>query len=177
MPGKDIGLKDNPLHFRFSPDEKLMYIIAQSQINFSFVLEVHDIDAGAKLNRFTTIGSAMGNARFNVLAPFNSLRVSLTGATDTDIDFGYLPMPGKRLQALLFNTINSSTQQANDLGFPKWVTFNFNEQRTYNYADGRFRKDALYQFRNTDEVLNYDEDGQLYFTSNGKAYLLNAKQR
>lgn len=177
LPGKNIKVSGRAVNLRFSPDERLLYLIQESAFDVSTVIDVFDLQSGVKVQTFNTKNST-GLSLYNVIASFSSLHINLTAGFDAGTDYGYLPMPGKRLQSLLYSEIfNKSPQEVAQLGLPKWVTFDFNEQRTYALTPGRFRLDGSYQFRGSDELLNYDENGELYTSSNGKAYLLKLKAR
>ncbi|HEK22191.1 MAG TPA: hypothetical protein ENO28_17245 [Bacteroidetes bacterium] len=172
MPGTNIPFTNTAIKLRFSPDEKLMYVMEESFRDFSAVIEVYDLDARVKLNDFATSDVTGTGSRFNVIGPFSSLQFNMGSGRDINQTFGYLPLPGKRLQVLLFQA------GANKFGFPKWVVFDFTEQRTYAYAPGTFDQNSgAYAFRDGDELLNYDGEGNLYATSNGKSYLLKTQEQ
>lgn len=179
MPGKNIGKSGSVQFVRFSPDEKTMYLLQRSNLDFSIIIDVFDIDAGVMMHTFTTTNTTGNASLYAVIGAFADIRTNLTGGAHPGTDFGYLPMPGKRLQALLFTSPywGVTTATLTNLGLPEWITFSFAEERTYAYAVGRFRISTQYEFRTTDELLNYDEDGHLYASSNGRAYLLKTKTR
>jgi hypothetical protein len=94
-------------------------------------------------------------------------------------------MPGKKLQIMqyqFYGPYGSDPVEAAKHGFPKWTTLSFTEQRIYAYAPGRCNV-GNYTFGpynrfngpsidNTDQLLNYDEEGNLYMTANGKTVLV-----
>ncbi|MFD2327060.1 hypothetical protein [Mucilaginibacter galii] len=171
MPGTSSPFSNTGVTLRFSPDEKLLYVMEES-VDFTAIIEVYDLDARVKLNDFTTSDRAGTGSKFNVLGPFSSLQFNMGTGRDVNQTFGYLPLPGRRLQVLLFQA------GAQTFGFPKWVVFDFADQRTYAYAPGTFNQSSgTYAFRNGDELLNYDEEGNLYATSNGKSYLLKTQEQ
>jgi hypothetical protein len=161
---------------RFSPEESLFYALETNAITNTF--QIFDLTAPLLLQTFSTDLSGASSV-FDVIAPFSGLKLGL-GEAQPDRSFGYLPLPGKRLQTLLYQS-TSGFNGAGKNSFPKWVVFDFTDQRTYAYAPGKFDQ-GKYVFQPTfylspkstviDAMLNYDEQGNLYSTANGKMTLI-----
>lgn len=173
--------------FAISPDENLLYLLGQNTGTFNKTIEVFDLDVSTKLVAFNTGNSTNGLTQLDVIGPFSKLQLNMGVGTPyaAEAAFGYLPMPGKRLQILLYQYLQINSVGTGNIppqyGFPRWITFDFDQQRSYAYAPGRFNSGG-YVFgltRNTqpvatkeDRLLNYDEEGNLYMTANGKSVLI-----
>lgn len=179
MPGTVLNL-GFALEFRFSAVEGLLYLMQTSfrGADAGAIIDVYDLTTRTKLQTLTTANTTGGASALNVLAPFTSLSIPLTFNTP-ESSFGFLPVPGRRLQVLLYQQVDNSVSQANEKDFPRWITFDFAGERTYAYAPGRFRL-GDYDFRRLgidlkDELLNYDQAGNLYTTANGRTMLIRTK--
>ena len=180
MPGIDIGFSSGIVVLRFSPDENLMYAEKQT-LDGRGAIEVYDLHARIKLYELQPNGSG---SKLSVIAPFSTLPAFILGTfSDPNPSFGFLPMPAKRLQVLFYQTldggfINQPGDVSKQFGFPKWIVLDFDAKRTYAYAPGRFdQNNGAYKFLVNDALLNYDEEGNLYATSNGKAFLIKTQQQ
>lgn len=144
-----------------------MYSVEVS--NATDVIKLYDLSAHIFLQEVhPNFSSSSTITQYDAVAPFSGLQIKLKYGADNS--FGYLPMPGKRLQVLLYQNY----AQGANYGFPKWIVFDFINKRTYAYALGKFQQgdNGQYVFRESDQLLNYDEGGNLYMTGNGISYLL-----
>lgn len=172
MPGVNIPVTGNSNNIRFSPDENLLYIMAPgtSGVGGSMGIRLFDLSIGIQLADLETSNNGSDPAsQYKVISTFAGLKINIP-FNSPDGAFGFLPMPGKRLQVLLFQNYQNGAQN----GFPKWVVFDFTAKRTYAYGLGKFQQgdSGQYTFRANDQLLNTDEAGNLYATSNGISYLL-----
>ncbi|HEK22395.1 MAG TPA: hypothetical protein ENO28_18280 [Bacteroidetes bacterium] len=162
------------IEFRVSADEGLLYLMQESFMGpSSTVIDVYDLPSASKIQTLNA-NTGRGDALYDVLNTFSSLGISLA-FNQPQTAFGYMPMPGRRLQVLMYQQIAGSTSIANNRGFPRWIVLDFQHQRTYAYAQDRFRTGGNSFNKNSqrnDELLNYDEDGNLYATANNRAVLL-----
>ncbi len=191
MPGVSLRAIElgNVSSLRISPDENILYALeAGFAQDATTNIEVFDLQERIRIKQLITVNLRANS--FNVINPFTALQINIGGGSAPDYAFGYLPMPGQRLQVLLYqfiaSTSNTTQNIANQNGFPKWITFNFNEERTYTYAPGRFEQ-GNYIFQPTqrlspkstaiDQLLNYDAAGNLYMTVNGKMALIKTQMK
>ncbi|MET6998689.1 hypothetical protein [Chitinophaga defluvii] len=184
LPAELLPLGTDHRGWRLNPDEKRLYILGFSNIT-GFAIDVYDTESRVKLQRVSFAG---GNDPFTFVGNFPSLKINLSnGNTNSpDLCFGLMPMPGNRLQALLYQYYQypATNELASGRDFPKWTVFDFDSNRTYAYAKGKFDQGAVvfnpstYLFpKNSavDELLNWDEDGHLYMSTNGKKLLIKTK--
>lgn len=186
MPGVEIKLPAVDQHIqgvRFSPDENLLYALTFANITTQGGINVYDLSARMKLDQFQPSTPPVAGGGLNILGPFSSLRVAWN--YEADRNFGLLPMPGRRLQTLqyqFYGPYGGDLAATAKSGFPKWTVVDFSEQRIYAYATGRcnvgnYTFGPYDRFQGpsvsvTDQLLNYDEDGNLYMTANGKSVLV-----
>ncbi len=174
---------------RFSPDENLMYTLESGRAQDGTTnIEIFDLQEQIRINQLITVNKRGGSSVFNVINPFTALQIGLGSGTAPDIAFGFMPMPGQRLQTLLLQFVAGQGTQnvARQNGFPKWITLNFNEARTYAYAPGRFDQGGYVfqptqglspQLADIDQLLNYDSSGNFYMTANGKTALIKTQNK
>jgi hypothetical protein len=174
--------------FRISAEEGIAYFIGRNNNTISFTIEVFDLETRTNLYAFSTNNSNPGTLTFmDVAGALPRLQLLLGLGYQPEAAFGFMPMPGRKLQTLLYQYISGAVigqgteNIASRCGFPRWVVFDFNQERTYAYAPGRFEQGGqLFQpvssltprVSKEDQLLNYDEEGNLYATANGKAVLI-----
>lgn len=175
MPGASVNTSFSPAAFRISPDENLMYVITGTSGSSDMKIELLDLVSKVLLQTVTPKNNGAALTQYAVVAPFATLGISIgQGTVQSEIAYGFMPMPNRRLQTLLYQ----SYMQSAVYGFPKWIVFDFTNERTYAYAMGRFQLGPSneYSLRQIDELLNYDETGNLYTTANGKSYIIKTVQ-
>ncbi len=176
MPGLRLPTKITSQGIRVSPDENLLYVIGDGLSGFG--VDEFNLEVGVLVQDFETLNPTGTLSGYNVIGPFSGLKINFSTSIVASQAFGYLPMPNQRLQTLLFQDIDGSVSGqtgniAEQLNFPKWTVFDFANKRTYAYALGLFQTgNGQYNFGDIDELLNYDEAGNLYMTANGKSYLI-----
>ena len=158
MPG--VIFLPNSTSIRVLPDEHILYSIGNynSVTSLPGIME-YNMNIGVLLQDVEP--PVVGSYDYNSFLPFRDVIAPFSGLkSNLHVAFGYLPMPGRRLQILLQNTW--------------WTVFDFANKRTYAYATGNFQQGAstVYSFGSTDYLLNYDEEGNLYMTSNGVTYFI-----
>lgn len=186
MPGVGLELLSGDQHIqslRFSPEENLLYALTFANATGQGGINIYDLSAKVKLDQFQPNRPAGFGNGLNILGPFSSLRVSWN--YEADRNFGLLPMPGKRLQTMqyqFYGPYGADPVNTAKNGLPKWTVLDFTEQRIYAYALGRcnvgnYAFGPYSRFNGpsvsvADQLLNYDEDGNLYMTANGKTVLV-----
>ena len=180
-PGEQLQYSTTLQGWRLNPDDKMLYVF-----DHSIGIDAYDLESRVKRQTVKPSVGVNGDI-FQFVANFQNTSINFGGGANPDLCFGLMPMPGNRLQALLYQYYNSNgTNIAGAHDFPKWMIFDFKNARTYAYAKGRFDRGS-YVFNPTtylfpkniyvDELLNWDEDGQLYMSANGKKVLLRTKIR
>ncbi len=173
MPGVDISFS-YVMEFRINPSENLLYLMQASYLGGgSTSIDEYDLLSARKTKTLTS-NTGSNETLYDIVNTFSGLGINLA-FNEPATAFGYLPMPGRRLQVLMYQEIGGSVSIANTNNFPRWLVLDFVEERTYLYAQDRFRLGS-YALRKVgqrnDELLNYDEDGNLYTTANGRTTLI-----
>lgn len=131
------------------------------------------------------------------IGPFNGLKVNFAApignSSKPEIAFGFLPKPNRKLIFLLYQYLdgqiigNPGKNISSLVDGPKWMTLDFMEDRSYQYAPGAADITG-YSFEPyaspgkpssifSDEILNYDEEGHLYMTANGRKSIIKTATR
>jgi hypothetical protein len=173
LPGADVDFTLT-VEMRLSPTEDLLYLMQDSFLGGGlFNIEVYDLPSIRKIQTLN-VNTGRGENLYDVITNFQKVGFRLA-FHEPESAYGYLPMPGRRLQVLMYQQINGSVDLANTDGFPRWIVLDFPNQRTYAYSPGRFRigNNAFRKVgQRMDELLNYDEEGHLYTTANGRTSLI-----
>lgn len=174
MPGNPFNLPGYEymgVFYRFSPKEGSLYIQHQYGIQQMAGggnvtgLSLYDLSSLSWMNSFKT-----GGTESEYTGTF-----SATPTAFVDNFIAQLPLPGHRL-------LGFYNPAQNDGKLPQWIVMSFDESRNYRYAPGKCQMGSFYfgpgsKTSWVDEALNYDEEGQLYLTGNGRGKLLKtAKQ-
>lgn len=168
MPGNslDLGYYQTVYGFRIHPEESLLYLVHEYVFSSSIGLvwtkgiSLYNLKTGIKLaNALKTSGGE------EYIGPFTGTPTYMLNNV-----YGLLPIGGQRLAALYGKDLTSS-------GLPLWQIFSFDEQRTYRYATDKAELGSYFFAPTTgnsriDELLNYDEQGHIYSTANGKSQLV-----
>jgi hypothetical protein len=186
MPGIGLQLSSTNKHLqgiRISPEENLLYALTFDNGIGQGGISLYDLSARVKLDQFQPNLPASADNGLDILGAFSSLRISWS--TDPDRCFGFLPMPGKRLQTMqyqFYGPYGADPATTAQYGLPKWTVVDFTEQRIYasapgrcrvgNFAFGPYNRFGGPSVSATDQLLNYDEAGHLYMTANGKTVLV-----
>ena len=186
MPGVGLRLTSSNQHIeglRLSPDETLLYLLTFDSFSGQGGINSYDLSSRVKLDQFQPNPPTNASAVYDILGPFSSLSVNWNAQPDRN--FGFLPMPGKKLQIMqyqFYGPYGADPVETAKHGFPKWTTLSFTEQRIYAYAPGRcnvghYTFGPYDRFKGpsvsvSDQLLNYDEEGNLYMTANGKTVLV-----
>ncbi|AIM35250.1 hypothetical protein KO02_00130 [Sphingobacterium sp. ML3W] len=197
MPGNNFSNAEtqySTTQYRFSPEEGSLYVFStrivliQGEVGFAPGLGIYSLINGLKSKDLVVQDEGrVVPVRFT--GPFNQMRMMLNfnrDPMDTGSGFGYLPMPGQRLQFLFTqyldgSIINKPGNFAKQYGFPKWMVLDFKHEKSYQYAPGPTDV-ADYTFEPyygsvkreglPDELLNYDEEGNLYMSANGRTAIV-----
>ncbi|MET0636071.1 MAG: hypothetical protein ABWZ25_08570 [Chitinophagaceae bacterium] len=186
MPGVGLEMPATDQHIqgiRFSPEENLLYALTFVNTPGQGGVSVYDLSARVKLEQFQPNLPSGAVKPLDILGAFSSLGIFWDSTPDRC--FGFLPMPGKRLQVMqyqFFGPFGANPSETAKNGLPKWTVLDFAEQRIYAYGLGRcnvgnnaFGPYSRYNGATvniTDQLLNYDEEGNLYMTANGKTALV-----
>jgi hypothetical protein len=194
LPGMNGVYIEGPNRFasglRILPDESTLYVLSTESVRVlgnitsvpSFL--VFDLESRLMIKKFNLLPEGPSILPKRYTGPFSNLRINLDVGS-TDGGFGYLPLPGQRLQFLLYQFLDGALATGQGgvdisalVGGPKWMVLDFQAERTYQYAPGPaditgYRFEPYYQYGKPasafkDQLLNYDEQGQVYMTANGK---------
>ncbi|MGE8426982.1 MAG: hypothetical protein ACN6O7_03860 [Sphingobacterium sp.] len=168
------------------PDDNMMYVPTMAGI------KLYDLKSRVQLSAVNIPQESYGTIPKKYIGPFNGLKINFTAAigdrSKPDIAFGFLPKPNRKLVFLLYQyldgqVIGSPGKNISSLvDGPKWISFDFIAGRSYQYAKGAAEVGG-YNFEPyvspgkpasifSDEILNYDEDGHLYMTANGRKSII-----
>lgn len=176
MPG--AAFPNNPVSIRLSPDENLLYAIVYNSGTGVCTIQEYSLDALGMIRSLSPSNfSASTPVANDLVAPFSGLHIRFGAGTDASQSFGFMPLPGQRLAACFYSSMYGSypLNAAMAKIFPRWLVFDFAHQRTYLYDGGKFLLSSgstAHAFQNTDQLLNYDEAGNLYMTSDAGLNLL-----
>lgn len=168
------GLVANYDAYRFCPADGIIYLISNSSNQFDKGIVLVDLKTKTKIQTFLPSSEGL-----NYLGGFNTLKMTFE-TTNTDSSFGFLAQSGQRLTYLAYQKFVSVTPVEQASALPKWLVLNFNQKRSLPLAPGKFDvKGNIFQptqylrprIATKDQLLNYDEEGHLYFTVNGLAKL------
>ncbi|WET67040.1 hypothetical protein [Sphingobacterium sp.] len=211
-PGIVIRTEPNEIfsfgNLKILPDENTLYLFGRKTVSFlgeELVVQqvqLFDLETQSKLPGVTFLPIPVDNQVNNTmypsyLGPFDTFRIKVNNLMEpskSDQLFGWMPMPGYRLQTLLYQYYwgEISPAKYGDLSqlnnLPQWSVFNFKTRHHYLYAPGKlnmrdYHLDPYFDPDNPkltsqiDELLNYDEDGHLYMTGNGRALILKTALR
>jgi len=163
MPGLDLG-SVNVVDVKIMPDEQIMYAIRQNSLTSSYGIQQYSLQTSILLQDIEPFTADLGGITHqSVVAPFTQLRFLLSASGTSLQGGGFLPMPGNRLMVLY-----------NHFDHLWWLGFDFASKRTYAYAPGDFQLTASGQYAIdiADQLLNYDQDGNLFMTANKLSYFL-----
>jgi hypothetical protein len=188
MPGSTFNsdLEYSGIYLRFYPEEATMYLFVNrsktfaAQVDLVPGISVYNLNTTLRIADFAPTNFQGIYNRY--LGPFSTIlmRFSFAGnyQPQTGTNFGFMPLPGQRLQFMLYaqkKDING--QLLTD--FPKWEVVDFNASRLYLHAPGKvsmngfvFGPDLERGLTGNDELLNYDEDGHLYMTANQRTAII-----
>ncbi|UWX61218.1 hypothetical protein N0B40_02840 [Chryseobacterium oranimense] len=179
------GLNTYYQSFHFSPEDHLVYLEG-SQFS-PFVTDIILVDIKTRTIIQTLIPKIIGNEKkLNLFGSFATLKTIFNSASP-DRTFGYLPQPDKRLVYLAFQNFNPFTDGADVSGtggLPKWVVMDFDKKMSLPLGLGKFDvQDNIFQPTQSllpsinirDKILNYDEEGNIYFTVNGRLEIAKTK--
>jgi len=149
---------------RIYPQEKtLFYFFNYLGTSSSGIRAVsrYSLSSRIKINEFTS-QTVSGSSN---IGSFTGISFSVGNG------WGYMPMSGYRLETL-YN--NSSTSTSNE----QWLVMDFRNERTYQNAPGVFTFGTYFigptisGSTRIDEMLNYDETGNLYMTANNRSAIV-----
>jgi hypothetical protein len=190
---RGIGGEEGVSPYRFQPDDNTLYCFTGlnngSQIFGS--ISVYDLTAGIQLSNFSTIRQGTGIEWDNLpqlIGPFNAVKFELIWSNGANQGFGFMPLSGERMVTLFYQYLPgfANTNAAAQNGLPVWGVFDFGNSRIYQYAPGRLdigtyhlqpTDDGNYNAKISDELLNYDENGQLYMSANGGTVLVKTENK
>ncbi|NML39612.1 hypothetical protein HHL17_20600 [Chitinophaga sp. G-6-1-13] len=188
LPGVDITDPDNPSVLKLPlilPDESVMYLPGSNK------LTVYDLQSRVVIKTLKIQAEAWGVLPNSYTGSFNGIKInfnSYIGNNSTpETGFGFLPRPGQKLIFLLYQYLDGRTLGMGNnniaplVGGPKWMAFDFAESRTYQYAPQADLSNFVFEPFNapgkpasifSDQLLNYDEEGHLYATANGRKKII-----
>lgn len=148
--------------YTVSPEDNVMY----SSSAGSGRMEVTQTDP---LNRYTiyTFSPTWANSGQPYISGSFAIINEVGSAFSLPTRAGMLPLPGQRIISLYYQGRTGSDFTA----FPAWGILDFSKKRTDRYAPGKVEMGG-YELRSNDLILNYDEDGMLYATANGRSVLV-----
>lgn len=169
----------------YKPEVYLLGILPGNAIAFSKI-ETLDPDAhqlylysvnAARLQQYDLLTREAGNIFNNIMnmngvekpysaGPFRVLNYSPT----INGLFGMMSLQKNRLLMLKFQGLYEDTYGSYDV--PTWAIMDFEQQWGQLYAPGKFNSQGHVMNDGDDVLLNYDADGMLYMTSDGKTTIL-----
>jgi hypothetical protein len=184
MPGLILNIPANDDEGgNVSADENLLYqTVSSTGVNGKAFagISVYDLVSRIQLGVYNSANLNIGENP-QLIGPFNTLKMEwiYDGGNVANGRFGFLPLPGRKAAALLYQYFSSRNGGLDKpANVPFWAVFDFKESRVYKYAQGACGLGNFYMEPVTsgskegtkvfDMMLNYDEQGNLYFTANGK---------
>ncbi|MBC9915000.1 hypothetical protein [Chitinophaga varians] len=184
LPGVDMSDPENPytpVLPLILPDESVMYVPGYNK------LMLYDLQSRAMIKTVKIQGEQTGILPNSYTGALSGVRINfnsyLGNNSAPETGFGFLPRPGRKLIFLLYQYLDGkplgmgSGNMAPLVGGPKWMAFDFTEDRTYQYAptadlsgfafepfDAPGKPRSIF----SDQLLNYDEEGHLYATADGR---------
>ncbi len=168
IPGTIAPALGNIGYIRIQPDEQALYVFQGSQIY------VYDLLLRSLIKKVQIRQEQYGVLPKNYYGDLESIKLPVYDlASASEVCFGWLPMKHYRLSFLLYQYIGGSDwgNYNGQVGGPKWMLFDFMESRSYQYSPDRadiasysFSRGSIFK----DELLNSDEEGNLYSTANGR---------
>jgi hypothetical protein len=184
LPGVDMSDPDNPYTLALPlilPEESIMYLPGYNK------LTVYDLQSRVMIKTVKIQGESWGVLPNSYTGAFSGIRINfnsyLGNNSAPETGFGFLPRPDQKMIFLLYQYLDGNSlgmekgNVAPLVGGPKWMTFDFAENRTYQYApqadlsgfafepfDAPGKPKSIF----TDQLLNYDEEGHLYATADGR---------
>lgn len=150
LPGLSTAVQGN-----ISPDEHLMYYIGYN----AGQLTQFDLSTQLLLYNFTTTNSSP-----TISGSFDILSGHVSSGGQAPARWGLMPFGEQSLMVLYY-------QGLQDTDFPAWGILDFKNKRGSRYAPGKLQVNNNSMDRE-DQLLNYDEDGMLYMTTNNKTVLV-----
>ena len=181
MPGTAIAINTGGYNLRLNATDGTLYVFTRKVVLYNgemvypYGLDEYQLRTGAKTGNFVPY-SLTGGSLIH-LGPMKYLRMNLVrnaqSNTFTDDNFGMLPLPNRRLLFLY------DPEGENVAKFPKWQVADFANNNLYQWAPGVFDFAGYYfspqddnNSARIDQLLNYDEQGQLYMTASARASIV-----
>lgn len=161
------GVNTDVIPRAWSPDEELMYgVSVSSQISFSQFDLVNQTESFKMPFGYSDI--IYGDAKPYISGSFNVLSgvYSVNDTREPGL-FGYLPLPGENVLILYYQALEDNKDHPYATQYPTFGIRNFKEKVGKRYAPGKLVRNG-YVMGKTDQILNYDSDGMIYMTANGK---------
>lgn len=179
IPGLGISSYGSLTDMRIQAEEGILYILQGRSIY------VYDLQSKTLIKQVPIAAEQYNILPKKYMGAFTGLKIGITyNIFLPETCFGFLPMPDFRLNFLLYQYLNGQSENYNSninslVGGPKWMIFDFMEDRSYQYAPARaeisnysFEPFEIYGIKSssiyTDEMINYDEEGNLYMSANGR---------
>lgn len=149
-----------------SAEDKQMFVRSSSSINTTYQ---YSLSSGSQLSTHV----AVNNSSPVIYGDFASLSGYAEGNGFPPDRWGFMPIPGARLLVLYYQGRSAFSAYRN---YPAWGVLDFKNKRGDRYAPGKFQI-GTYAMQYDDILLNWDEEGMLYMTTNNKTELVKtAKQ-
>lgn len=145
-----------------SPDEKLFYVLPMIW-NGAQGVNLYDLQNRVLLYEYRKERLSVNDIP-QLTGPFSALKNgwNFSSSYSAQQGFGLMPMPGRRVLLLFFQSLNYSKEIYR---VPAWSTLDFAHERGDLYAPS-YCELGGYMMREDDLLLNYDESGHLYMTAN-----------
>lgn len=170
------GLTTSYVSYHFSPEDHFVYLEGSQFSPYVRDILLVDLKTRTVIESLVPQTGAQNKVLFG---RFSTMKTELNSASP-DTTFGYLPEPGKRLVYLAWQMPFSGPEDR----LPQWVVLDFNAQMSLPLGLGKFDvQNSIFQptnfmkprIDNPDKILNYDEEGNIYFTVNGKQSIARTK--
>jgi len=171
------GLTTSYTSFHFSPEDQFVYLEG-SQFS-PYVRDIILVDIKTRTVVQSFVPQNLTSQKKILFGSFGSIVTQLNSASP-DTTFGYIPEPGKRLVYLAWQMPSSGPEDR----LPQWVVLDFSKKVSLPLAVGKFDlQNNIFQPTTfmkpridlQDKILNYDEEGNIYFTVNGRQIFAKTK--
>ena len=172
FPGVGIGTVPRA----WAVDEGIMYGISSAgAINFVQYDLINQSTSYVLPPKFTPILNSGGKPYISGSFDILSGTYEMNDTSEPGF-FGYLPMPGQKVLVLYYQGIETQTNNKFYQQYPALGVRNFLKKVGERYAPGKLIRNG-YAMGKTDQMLNYDASGMIYFTANNNTVIVKTQYK
>lgn len=182
MPGTDLDMGSyGGYSLRMNAADATLYVFLYKIVFYGGLqvqtlgLDEYQLQTGTKTGSFQPVNTK--NADPIYLGPIQYIRMWLRYNPQANTlmtgNFGMMPLPDRRGLFLYQDEEDTSSQ------FPKWLVIDFANNNLYQWAPGALELSGYYfspqeytSSARLDQLLNYDDEGQLYMTASARASIV-----